>query len=834
MLKHVPNKLYKIIILFILFLSVIPSFGQTKKNTYKILGISVQGNKSADAATIIANSSIKEGDEILVPGDKTMNAIRQLWSLNIFSDIQIIIDKQVGDGVFLLIKVNEYPRVEKVVYSGNDEINTEDIEELNNFFRGQILKPQEIGRFRDRIIRLYDEDGYLNAKVTSQNFVYFTADTSQDGIIVTWRNEKDFADEYKVDYDFDDKRTINHLISKIKDRILLRFLITENDQITVRHIVFKGNHAIDSDDLKDEMSEINEAKWWKFWSGSKYDPKGLKSDEKDIVKYYMARGYRDAEVYSDSLIFSNDKKDVTVLINIDEGPIYHLRNITWEGNTIYNDDILNFRLGFNKGDVYDYEKLERNLKGNESQSDIYSLYLDNGYLMFNLEKTENRIPGDSIDVSIRMQEKNRFRVGKVSIVGNDKTMDNVIRRELYTIPDDYFNRGLLLRSVQQLANLKYFNVQKLYGPEGISTGLANDSTVDVTFNVEEKSSDFLNASIGYSGSFGLSGAVGFTLTNFSLAHPFSLGGGQILSFNWQFGVGTLFRTFTIGFTEPWLFNTPTLIGFQVFDTRQQFVFDLRQTGGTITFGKRLKWPDDFFNFRGLFKYQRNNVISGGGNFREGKTQEFTLGTTISRRNVDNPIFPSLGSNLVFDAQISGGPFLPGDVDYFKINFKTEWYRRLFNSNRVTLYTSADLGYLKEIEAGTPIQPFEFYFMGGNGLVIATTPLRGYVDRSIGPQNSNGNVIGGRVMTRYTAELRVAVTLEPIPFYLLAFVEAGNVFQNIETTDPFDLRRSAGFGARLLINPIGLIGFDIGYGFDRKIVDGFAPKWEFHFQFGKGF
>ena len=834
MLKHVPNKLYKIIILFILFLSVIPSFGQTKKNTYKILGISVQGNKSADAATIIANSSIKEGDEILVPGDKTMNAIRQLWSLNIFSDIQIIIDKQVGDGVFLLIKVNEYPRVEKVVYSGNDEINTEDIEELNNFFRGQILKPQEIGRFRDRIIRLYDEDGYLNAKVTSQNFVYFTADTSQDGIIVTWRNEKDFSDEYKVDYDFDDKRTINHLISKIKDRILLRFLITENDQITVRHIVFKGNHAIDSDDLKDEMSEINEAKWWKFWSGSKYDPKGLKSDEKDIVKYYMARGYRDAEVYSDSLIFSNDKKDVTVLINIDEGPIYHLRNITWEGNTIYNDDILNFRLGFNKGDVYDYEKLERNLKGNESQSDIYSLYLDNGYLMFNLEKTENRIPGDSIDVSIRMQEKNRFRVGKVSIVGNDKTMDNVIRRELYTIPDDYFNRGLLLRSVQQLANLKYFNVQKLYGPEGISTGLANDSTVDVTFNVEEKSSDFLNASIGYSGSFGLSGAVGFTLTNFSLAHPFSLGGGQILSFNWQFGVGTLFRTFTIGFTEPWLFNTPTLIGFQVFDTRQQFVFDLRQTGGTITFGKRLKWPDDFFNFRGLFKYQRNNVISGGGNFREGKTQEFTLGTTISRRNVDNPIFPSLGSNLVFDAQISGGPFLPGDVDYFKINFKTEWYRRLFNSNRVTLYTSADLGYLKEIEAGTPIQPFEFYFMGGNGLVIATTPLRGYVDRSIGPQNSNGNVIGGRVMTRYTAELRVAVTLEPIPFYLLAFVEAGNVFQNIETTDPFDLRRSAGFGARLLINPIGLIGFDIGYGFDRKIVDGFEPSWEFHVQFGKGF
>ena len=763
-----------------------------------------------------------------------MNAIRQLWSLNIFSDIKIIIDKQVGDGVFLLIKVKEYPRLEKIVYSGNDEKSTKDIEELNDFFRGQILKPQEVERFRERIIKLYAEDGYLNAKVVAQYYVYFTADTSKDGITVAWRNEKDFADEYTLFYDFDDNQTVNHLISKIKDRILLRILITENDQITVRHIVFNGNHAIDSGDLKGEMSEIKEAKWWKFWSSSKFDPKGLKSDEKDIVKYYMSKGYRDAEIYSDSLIFSNDKKDVTVLINIDEGPIYHIRNITWEGNTIYSSDILNSRLDFKKGDVYNYEKLEQNLRGNKSQTDVYSLYLDNGYLMFNLDKTEKRIPGDSIDVSIRIQEKNRFKVGKVSITGNDKTMDNVIRRELYTIPGDYFNRGLLLRSVQQLANLKYFNVQKLYGPEGISTGLANDSTVNVAFNVVEKSSDFLNASIGYSGSFGLSGSVGFTLTNFSLAHPFSLGGGQILSFNWQFGVGSLYRTFTVGFTEPWLFNKPTLVGFQVFDTRQQFIYDLRQTGGSLTYGKRLKWPDDFFNFRALFKYQRNNVISGGGFFKEGKTQEFTLGATISRKNVDNPIFPSLGSNLVFNAQISGGPFLPGDVDYFKINFKTEWYRRLFNSNRVSLYTVADLGYLKEIEAGTPIQPFEFYFMGGNGLVIATTPLRGYADRSIGPKNSKGNVIGGRVMTRYTAELRVAVALEPIPFYLLAFVEAGNVFQNIETTDPFNLRRSAGFGARILINPVGLIGFDIGYGFDRKSVDGINPKWVFHFQFGKGF
>ena len=832
--KYTAKTQIKTILIIILFLSVIPSFGQTEENSYKILGISVQGNKSADVATIIANSGIKEGDELLIPGDKTMNAIRQLWGLNIFSDIKILIDKQVGTGVFLLIKVLEYPRVEKVVYAGNDELDEKDFEDVNNLLRGQILKPQEVERLKGRIISLYNEDGFLKVNVQADNYVYFTTDTSNDGITVSWRKENDFSKEYKLLYEFGDDRTINNLIPKIQDRILLIYTIIEGGQITVRDILFTGNKAIDSDDLISEMSETKKAKWWKFWSGSKFDPKGLKTDEKEIIKFYTSQGYRDAEIFSDSLIFSNDREDVKILINIDEGPLYHIRNITWEGNTIYNDEILNSRLGFLKGDVYDFEKLERNLRGNEQQSDIYSLYLDNGYLMFNLDKTENRIPGDSIDVSIRMQEKNRFRIGSVDITGNDKTMDNVIRRELYTLPGDYFNRALLLRSIQQLANLKFFNVEKLYGPEGITTGLANDSTVDVGFSVSEKSSDFLNASLGYSGSFGLSGSVGFTLTNFSLAHPFSLGGGQILSFNWQFGVGSLYRTFTLGFTEPWLFNSPTLVGFQVFDTRQQFVYDLRQTGGSLTYGKRLTWPDDFFNFRALFKFQRNDVISGGGFFQEGKTQEYTFGATISRRNVDNPIFPSLGSTLDLDAQISGGPFLPGDVDYFKINFKTEWYRRLFNSNRVSLYTTADLGYIKEIEAGTPIQPFEFYFMGGNGLVIATTPLRGYADRSIGPKNVNGNVVGGRVMTRYTAELRVAVALEPIPFYLLAFVEAGNVFENIETTDPFNLKRSAGFGARLLINPVGLIGFDIGYGFDRKVVDGFDPKWEFHFQFGKGF
>lgn len=820
-----------LLLLLVAFSSV--SLAQTATKSYKILGISVTGNKSADASIIIANSGLKVGDEIQVPGDKTLNAIKQLWSLNIFSDVQIISEKQIADGIFLLIKVEEYPRFEKIIFEGNDEIDTEDLEKKVNLIRGQILKPQEITKLKQRIIQMYEEKGYLNAEITSKYFEYFTADTLKDEIIVTWRNQKDLSEEYNLEYSKSDQSYLN-LIERIKNRILVKLTIKENDRVVVREIRFFGNKAFDESDLRSEFDETEEAKWWKFWSSAQFDKKKYEEDKELLIKFYKRNGYRDAEIVADSLIYFNDNKDLRIHIFVDEGPQYKIRNIEWIGNTIYSDDVLNERLDFAKGDIFDYEKFERNLRQNERQTDIYSLYLDNGYLTFNLKHTETKIAEDSIDILIRIEERNQFKIGKVDITGNDKTKDKVIRRELYSVPGDYFNRALLIRSIQQLANLQYFNVEKLYGPQGVDYTLPNDSTVDVTFRVEEKSSDYLNASISYSGAFGFSGAVGVTLTNFSITEPFSLGGGQILSFNWQFGVGSLYRTFTLGFTEPWLFDTPTLIGMEVFDTRQAYIYDLRQSGGTSRVGRRLKWPDDFFYIQGLFRYQYNNVIEGQDHYDEGKTHQFTLGTTISRKNIDNPIFPSTGSSLTLDGEISGGPFLPGDVDYYKINFRAEWYRRLFNSNRIALYAVADLGYLDELTLGTKIQPFEFYYMGGSGLIIATTPLRGYDDRTVGPRNADGKVIGGRVMTRYTTELRFAVALEPIPLYVLAFAEAGNTFESIKKIDPFDLRRSVGFGARLLINPIGLIGFDLGYGFDRKLTDNKEPTWLFHFQFGRGF
>ncbi len=237
----------------------------------------------------------------------------------------------------------------------------------------------------------------------------------------------------------------------------------------------------------------------------------------------------------------------------------------------------------------------------------------------------------------------------------------------------------------------------------------------------------------------------------------------------------------------------------------------------------------------MLRFQYNDVIDGQNYYQTGLTRQYSAGIGITRTDIDNPIFPSRGSKIALNMELTGGPLLPGNVDYYKLDLKTEWYKPLFRTNRFVLYTSAELGYIGELVDNTPIQPFEYYYMGGSGLIIATTPLRGYDDRSLGSRSgTSSNVIGSRVMTKFTTEFRVSLAMEPIPIYLIAFAEAGNVYENLKRTNLFDLKRSVGVGARIMLNPIGLIGFDYGYGFDRKSVDGQAPQWMFHFQFGKGF
>lgn len=763
-----------------------------EQEVYKILGITVEGLTRSDPGAIIANSGLRVGDEFVVPGDQIGEAIRKLWSLTIFEDIRIEVDRTLGSGVYLVIRLKELPRFSRVEVFGNDEFDEEDIGKKVGLTRGQVVPKSDLIRITKELRKMYEEEGYLLAEINCS----LVPDEEEEG------------------------------------RVIVRIDIDEGSEVEVEDIMFEGNNAFDAADLRSEMDETSIRRWWKFWTSANFDRKKYEEDKRLIVKYYRDNGYRDVEIVSDSLWYGEDKTEMFILIRLLEGPQYKIRRIRWEGNTVYSEVVLNERLNVAPGEVYNMSKIEQNLRGNESQSDVASLYLDSGYLTFNLEPKEVRVAEDSVDIVIKVFERNRFRIGKVSIKGNTKTLEKVIRRELQTRPGDYFSRAAIIRSVRELAVLNYFNPEKIRPDYGLRQ---DGETVDLMYEVEEKSSDNVNASVGFSGAFGFTGALGFTLNNFSITDPLAGGAGQILNFQWQFGEASSFRTFTIGFTEPWLFDTPTLLGVNLFDTRQRITFDLRQIGGSLRIGRRFKWPDIYFRGDWILKAQSNDVIDGRGVYIEGQSSQVSLTQIISRNSVDNPVFPTMGSNNSLSVEISGGP-LPGTINFHKWILQSDWYVPLFGSNRVALLLSSQFGYLSEFGAGDAIPPIELFFMGGTGLgYISTTQLRGYEEQSVGPRTPTGAIIGGRAMAKYTTELRFAITMQPIPIYFLGFVEGGNVFETWSGADFFDLKRSAGLGARIQIQPIGLIGFDYAYGFDDVLPrDGQPDGWRFHFIFGRGF
>lgn len=755
--------------------------------TYKILAISTEGNKRFDSRTIIANSGFKVGDEISIPSDETKEALQRLWNLDLFSDIQLLVDKKVGNGAYILIKVKELPILDNIKFVGNDEFSDKDLKEKISLVKGQVITPQTVKDIEYNLKKIYLDEGYPMVEVTVDQFI----------------------------------NTYNEAQLRVK--------IKEGNKISVRNIRFVGNSHISSGDLKGAMEETAERKWWKFWDKARYNKKGFEKDSVLIVELYQEKGYKDAVVESTTKKLSADKEDIDITIKVNEGQRYKIGTIDFTGNTIYKDSVLIERLNMKKGDIYDMKKFQQNLRGNETQTDIASLYLDNGYLNYKSDVEEIVKDNNVVDLNIRITEKNQFRVGLINFNGNTKTQDKVMRRELYTLPGQYFNKSNLIRSVRQLSSLNYFNPEKF----NYDVGLRNDSTVDVTYMLEEKSSDQLNASVGYSQSFGFSGSLGLTFNNFDIADPISGGAGQILAFNWDFGSTGTYQTFRISFTEPWLYNTPTSVGVDLFDTRTNYTYDIRETGASLNLGRRLKFPDDYFRTDWFLKFQRTNVTQGAGIYAEGLRSQISLGQTLSRNSTDNPIFPTYGSLVSISGELAGAN-LVGTTHFFKLGFKANAYNRLDGSGKFILASSFDIESLNSIAKDNYVPPNELYFMGGSGLAYNTVALRGYDDRTIGPVNSSINPIGGRFLMKYSAELRYALTMDPIPVFLTAFFEAGNVWATFKQSNPFDLRRSVGFGTRLQLPAVGIIGFDLGYGFDRKIVDNQDPSWVFHFQFGKGF
>lgn len=757
--------------------------------TYRIASIDTKGNSNYETNTIISYSGLSIGQEIAIPSDQTREALNRLWNIGIFSDVKLYVDKKFGNDMYLVIEVEELPRIEKIEISGNDEYSTEDLKEKINLVSGEVISDQKLKDIEYNLEKFYAEEGYGLADVE-----------------------------------------VDKLISS-NNEARIRVKVVEGEELSVDKIVFEGNKHVSSSDLKDAMEETSEKIWWKFWDGASFDKKKYEEDKKLVEDLYRERGYKDVQVVEDKLDILPSKEDVRIKIKIDEGKKYYVNDVKFEGGEIYDEKILKSRLGLSRGSVYNMKKVQANLYGNETETDISSLYLDNGYLSFSADVEEIPAGDNKLDLKIRINEGNQFRFGMIGFEGNDKTKDKVLRRELYTIPGDFFNKTNIKRSMQQLAALNYFNQEKL--TQDIS--LFNDSTVNIKYIIEEKSSDQFNASVGYSGSFGITGALGLTFNNFDISEPLSGGAGQILTFNWTFGTGGTYRTFDVGFQEPWLFNTPTQLGFNVFDTRQSYSnLDLKETGASANIGRRFKFPDDYFRGDWTVKFQRTNVIDGDDFYQEGIRSQLSIRQSISRSTVFEPIFPTSGSKVINSTELSGGPFLPGTVNFIKNSFSTEAYTPLTVNRKLVLFSNFQFSFINSISKDKYLPPTETFFMGGNGLTYNTISLRGYDDRSVGPTNSSRNPLGGRVAAKYGLELRYSLAVDPLPIFVLAFAEAGNVWSEIHKTEPFDLRRSVGVGTRLVLPAVGLVGFDFGYGFDRQIVDGEPPKWLFHFQFGRGF
>jgi len=769
---------------FILMLLLVGIVGMSHSQVrkVKISSIVVEGNNKSEPSTIRLNSGLMVGKEIT--GEDIQQALKNLWSLKLFSDVNIYAANQTMDGIDLIIRVKEYPRLRKVEISGHDEIDIDEIEKEISVYRGMVVSPYKLFKIRKNIKNLYVSEGFLLVNID--------------------------VDTVAVEPGF-----VNITID-----------INEGEEVQIEKISFHGNAAFDEDDLKDAMDETSESSWW---SSADFNEKLYRLDLDKIVMYCKENGYRDAEILRDSVYYSEDGKNIYIDIWISEGPKYYFGDINFSGQSIFREAELAEALDIRKGDVYNQ------IKYNEGITErLQKMYYNQGYLFAQVQPIEKPVGVDTLDINFNISEGHVVSVKEINIIGNTKTHEKVIRREFRLQPGDVFNSSKLERSIRDISILNYFsNVL----PNVLL--IENDNQhVNLEVTVEEKSTDMANMSAGFSQRDGLIGSIGLAFNNFSLTHPFTGGDGQRLTFDWQFG--KIYRSISIGFTEPWLFNTPTLVGFSIFNTRTGggfYPWDRRDIGGSVHIGRRFHWPDNFFRGDWIARYSNSTIsnirdpellsrylVTGG--FQN--IQQISLTQIISRDSRNQPEFPTMGSVHSLSVQLAGGP-LGGDAHYIKSIFTMEWYIPL--PLNFVLYSKNKYGIIENIRRNSIIQFGEFFYLGGSGLGFAES-LRGYDDGTVGPLTGSGGPIGGKSMVINSLELRFPIAPNPTIFGLF-FLEGGNSWETIGETDPFDLRRSVGAGVRLFMPMIGIIGIDFGYGFDHYNAFGRREgQWKVHFQFGK--
>ena len=794
------------------------NFGEPKD--YEIGGIKVIGANFSDDNAIIAIAGLKVGDKIRIPGEDIFRAIKALWKLRLFTDIQIYQEKTIGDVIFLEIEVEERPRLSRHSFKGAKKSNHDDLnDEVNKYLlKGGIVTENVKTNAINAIKAYYKGKGYLDVHIAST----------------------EIPDE------------------KIVNSVRIEFDIAKGDKVKIQDIEFVGNDNVKKSKLLKKLE--NTHRKLKIFSKSKLVREDFDKDLASIIAYYNTIGFRDARILNDTF-WREEDGDLRFQINIYEGNRYYFRNINWKGNSIYPSETLSQVLGIGSGEVYNQELLETRLSFSMDGRDVSTLYMDNGYLFFQVDPIETSIVDDSIDLEIRIFEGPQATIDRVVIKGNDRTHEHVIRRELRTKPGQKFSRSDIIRSQREIINLGYFNPEAL----AINTPVnPQRGTVDIEYTVEEKPSDQLELSAGWAGAGrGVIGTLGVSFNNFSLRNifnkeswsPLPQGDGQKLSLRAQTN-GKFYQSYNVSFTEPWLggkkpqsftvsgFYNKFAFGEKEFSNYQKFEI----YGGAVSLGTRLKFPDDNFvsqttltlqtlslqNWsRGLFITDDGQVVTDGDYYN------FSITETLTRSTISDPLFPTSGSRFTVSVQLTPPYSIFNNKDYtdasvqekfkfleyHKWRFTAEWYTQLIG--KLVFKVGAKIGMIGAYNADIGISPFERFQIGGDGFAnqqfggytgIDLISLRGYEVNDLDANTYRGITVATPLFNKFTMELRYPISLNPSStIYILSFFEGGNSYRTFRDYNPFDLYRSVGAGLRVFLPMFGTLGFDYGIGFDKDAL-----------------
>jgi outer membrane protein insertion porin family len=813
-----------------LFKSSIPadSLSYLNPKDYIIGGVSVSGTKYLDKDVLIQLSKLNKGDKINLPGDQNARVINDLYKQGLFDDVRLNVTKINLDTIYLEIGVVERPRLSRMHILGIRKGEIEDVQKKLSDKTGKIVNENLLSTTIAIIKKHFNEKGYLNT----------TVDIKQ---------RKDPGDANSV---------------------ILDVTVNKKQKVKIDKITFEGNVAFSKKTLKKYLKKTREKKWYNLFGSRKFKDDQYTEDKQTLIEKMQDKGYRDAELLSDS-VWKHDENTVDIHIKLYEGPKYYFGDIKWSGNARYPSALLNKILRLKKGDVFSEEELGKRLTGpTQNNDDVSSLYLNDGYLTFNADPVQTKIHNDTVDLDVRIYEGPQYTINRVIIKGNDVTNDKIVRREIKTRPGQKFNKDLLIRSTREISQLGSFDEQKTE-PKPTNINPA-DATVDILFNVVEKPSDQIELSGGFGGGQ-LVGTLGLTFNNFSIKNIFNLkaykplpkGDGEKFSIRGQ-SSGRTYQNFSFTFSEPWLGGKkPIYFGltaytqlsstgsyYAVTDPRYNY---LRINGVGVTLGKRLNWPDNYFQLNYSLNFDHYYLDNYTGYlFSNGTSFNIKLTQELQRNSLDVPIFPTQGSNIKLTVQgtppyslfngVNYAIATPQEryhfVEYYKVKYDAQWFTKIIG--KLVLMSQVRFGFLGSYNSAVGASPFERFKLGGDGMqsyqflqgsdIIG---LRGYQNFSIVPIGTNYNTTtnpGSTIYNKYTFELRhPVIASQSATIFVLAFAEGGNVWNDFSQFNPFDVRRSVGVGARVFLPIFGLLGLDYGYGFDAIPGIPGANKGQFSFS-----